>query len=400
MKNFNTISVNKLFPLLLVFYSIALYLSNDAYLPALPTITENFSSTITLAQLTLTLWFLGACSVQLLIGPICDRYGRRPILLTGGLVFTLSSVACMTAHNMEILLIARFIQGASIPTMIIAGFAVIHELFDQKQAIKTISTMNSITILAPALGPLAGSLLLYIMVWQGLFAILAIWAAVALVSLWFIMPETLSIQTRHAIDLRMIIKNYTHILSNVAFMRYTCMSGCAFGAMIAWICVSSFLIIEQFHYTLFCYGIMQAFIFGGFILGSRLVLFLIEHLLPKIILRASIIIIVCSSLMMVILSTLYPAKILPIIISVFFLAIGSGLGYAILNRLAIESSDAPMGSRIAIFSWCTSVFAVLGSLIASYFGKNSQSFSLAILILGIVGLIIYSLPVTTRPKDK
>ncbi|NNM59361.1 MAG: Bcr/CflA family efflux MFS transporter [Legionellales bacterium] len=378
-----------LFPLLLVLYEISLYLSNDAYLPALPAITTEFANTLASTQLTLTLWFLGACSTQLVIGFISDRYGRRPTLFLGGLVFVLSTFACAMANHMSILLIARFLQGASIPTLSIAGYATIHELFDQKKAIKTLAFMNGITVLAPSLGPLLGGLLLYFINWHWLFGILTIWAAVALLCLWKTMPETLPIEKQHPIDFRNIMKNYWALISNSVFMINTLISGCAFGAMIAWICASSFFVIVKFHYSFIEYGIIQAIIFGGFILGTRIVNRTIEHFSLSSILRVGMLLIMTSSIAMVVLCYCFSTTLMTIIVPMFFLALGSGLCFAILSRLAVEASDVPMGSRMAVSAWLTTLFAVIGSLIASSFETSVFAFSVAVFVLALIGSLLY-----------
>jgi DHA1 family multidrug/chloramphenicol efflux transport protein-like MFS transporter len=67
-----------IFPILLALYEICTYLSNDAYLPALPHIANDLSTTNHLVQLTLTTWFMGSASMQLFLGPLADKVGRRP----------------------------------------------------------------------------------------------------------------------------------------------------------------------------------------------------------------------------------------------------------------------------------------------------------------------------------
>ncbi len=384
-------AINWLFPIFLVLYEVSLYLSNDAYLPALPNITLEFSNTIALTQMTLTLWFFGACSTQLFIGFICDRYGRRPVLFLGGLVFVLSTLVCALANNINILLIARFLQGASIPTLMIAGYATIHELYEQKEAIKTLAFMNSVTVLAPSLGPLLGALLLYFVSWHWLFGILAVWATTTLLVLWKSMPETLPVEARHPIEPLTIIKNYWKLLTNPLFMINTLISGCTFGAMIAWICASSFFVLVKFHYSLIEYGFIQAIIFGGFILGTRIVNSAVEHYSVNLILKIGMLLVMASSILMLFLSYYYPITLMVIIVPMIFFALGSGLCFSILNRLAVEASDAPMGSRVALSSWLTTLFAVIGSLIASSFDTSVVAFSSAIFALAAIGLSLYFL---------
>src|SRR3990167_5344961 len=172
-----------LFPVLLALYEICTYLSNDAYLPALPHIAHDLFTTNHLVQLTLTTWFMGSASMQLFLGPISDKIGRRPVLLFGGLVFITVTIGCAVSQNIYWLLILRFIQGATITSMIVAGYATIHELFDRDKAIHTLSMMASITVLAPSFGPLFGALILQFGSWRVIFAILAGWACIVLLGL-------------------------------------------------------------------------------------------------------------------------------------------------------------------------------------------------------------------------
>src|SRR3989338_8926979 len=100
-------------PILLALYEIATYLSNDAYLPALPNITRDLFTTNHLVQLTLTTWFMGSAPMQLFLGPIADRIGRRPVLLLGGLVFIFVTIGCAITSNIYTLLALRFLQGST-----------------------------------------------------------------------------------------------------------------------------------------------------------------------------------------------------------------------------------------------------------------------------------------------
>src|SRR5262245_26554719 len=118
---------SNLFPLLLVLYEISMYLSNDMYLPALPDMMKELDLSIQQAQLTLTTWFVRTASLPLVMGVVSDRYGRRSVLLCGGVIYILMSIVCAMTTNVHTLLIARFIQGATVPSMMVAGYACIHE---------------------------------------------------------------------------------------------------------------------------------------------------------------------------------------------------------------------------------------------------------------------------------
>lgn len=142
--------ITLLFPLSLILYELPLYLSNNLFLPALPEITKSFQVTNATAQLSIAYWFLGASVFQVLLGPLSDHYGRKKILLSAGVLFLCVTLLCSLTHSITWFLVGRFFQGCVVSTILIAGYATIHEFMEREQAVKTISWMGSITILAPA----------------------------------------------------------------------------------------------------------------------------------------------------------------------------------------------------------------------------------------------------------
>ena len=163
-----------LFTWLLVLYEVACALSIDAYMPAMPSIAHQFHASHNTVQYTITAWLLGTIISQLIVGPLSEHYGRRAVLLYGGVIFILSSLCLAIAPTIHFLIILRFIQGGDVSSMLVTGYAAVHELFATKEAIHTLAKMQSITILAPAFGPLLGGMLLTITDWRWILGVLAI----------------------------------------------------------------------------------------------------------------------------------------------------------------------------------------------------------------------------------
>jgi len=386
-----------LFPIFLVFYEFILYLSNDAYLPALPQISHDLMTTHNLVQATITTWFLGACFMQLILGPIADRYGRRPVLLMGGIIFIASTLGCGHTTNITVLLLCRFLQGMSITSMQVAGYATIHELFDQEKAIHTIAMMNSITVLAPALGPLLGAFALYFYGWRWIFFILAFLSLIAIISLFFDMPETLENKFEHTLNFKIILIQYYRIISNPTFILYTISYCLLFCAMIAWIATSPFLIMTEYHFSSFVFGITQALIFGSLILGTRLVKPATKKISVQHLMQIGILISFIGGLSALLFSIFIPQYIACIIFAMMLLAGGSGFAMPIFNRLIVESSQEPMGSRIAIFSFSIALFGMLGSFIISLV-YNGHAVSLTILLFLLCLLSVFAYLLTKLNK--
>jgi len=354
-----------LFPFILVFYEITNYLANDMYLPALPFLAKDLTISAHLAQMTLTVWFLGTASMQLILGPISDRVGRRPVLIGGGIIFISSTIFCALAPNIKILLIARFFQGCSVCTIGTAGYSSIHESFNRHKAIKILAIMGSITVLAPAFGPLIGGLIIHWLNWRWIFGILALLAFIAVLILWLKMPESLPKEKRNFIVWSSIFKNYKNIIFNYQFTLNTLIFCFTFLGMIAWIAAGPFLVIEKFHLSTFSFGIFQAMVFGSLILGSQVVKYMVENVGANKLINFGLAISFIGSALAFISTFFLPHFLLGLIIALMLFAFGSSLAFSPSHRIAIESCTEPMGARMAIFSSLMCLFGFAGGLLVS-----------------------------------
>lgn len=384
MKNKISNEVLNLFPVLLVFYEIANYLANDAYLPALPIISQQLHTTSHLAQLTLTMFFLGNATMQLILGPISDRYGRRTLLLSGGLVFLSTTLFCALTSNIYSMLIARYLQGSAVTSLIIAGYATIHAMYDQTRSIKTLAWMNSINVLAPALGPLFGALILLIGSWRWIFIILALWSFFALIALYRYMPETCD--TTKNISIKRIFYHYWAGVTNRKFLQPTLSVSLLFAAMIAWITAGPFLIMKLFHYSAIAFGFIQGLVFGSFILGTRWVGKYIEKMPIYKITNLSIILAIIGGILFLLLRLSTKDNLFSMVFPMMILALGAGIGFPVFNRLAIEGSNEPMGIKVALFSSFMGMGGLIGSVAISTFYKGT-TFSFSLIMASFTSLI-------------
>jgi Bcr/CflA subfamily drug resistance transporter len=369
------------FPLFLCLFEVAVYLSNDMYLPALPQIMSELHISSYLAQLTLISWLFGTASTQLILGPVSDRYGRRPIVLIANFTFVLSSMLCAYAGSITTLLIGRFIQGCSVCAVSVAGYAIIHELYDSKQAIRIISLMASITVIAPAFGPLLGSLVLLNSHWRVIFIILSIWGVGSFISLWITMPETHSPEKRTAFNFITLLKNYLRLLKNKVFLENIFIHCCLSIGVVSWITVSSLLIIDSFDHSPFFYGLIQAFIFTGFIWGSRYVQKNIATVDKDKFIQYGLLIVTISALFALLLAFLGPNFLWGLILPIMGYATGSSLMFGALSRSAVDACTEPMGVRLSIFSTIISIVVVSGVTFASLIYDGSLLSVACILVI-------------------
>ena len=354
-------NISLLFPLSLILYELPLYLSNNLFLPALPGITKSFQVTNATAQLSIAFWFLGASAFQVLLGPLSDHYGQKKILLSGGILFICVTLLCSFTHHIVWFLIGRFFQGCVVSTILIAGYATIHELMEREQAVKTVSWMGSITVLAPALGPLLGSLLLQWMNWRELFIALTGFTIFSLYLLYLFMPQDRAKSGR--LSLKKVFVDYRAILTNFKFWVYTLFFCFLLAALVAWNTLSPFYLMDYLKLSLIQFGFIQLYVYGFFIIGLNLRRLLKNYPIEKLMKRG--IFLPMTFFILSLWSLVYwPQHLFWVMGSVLLFCMSTGLIFYSLHRKAIEIPKAPMGTIIAVFSTTMHLFGFLGSLMA------------------------------------
>ncbi len=378
-----------LFPFSLVFLEIGTYLANDMYLPGLPTIAKNLDISQDAAQYTLLVWFLGSASMQLFTGPLSDRFGRRVVLLTGAMLFFFSSLICALTANLSLMLLARFVQGGTIGAIVVPGYAAVHESYDTHAAIKIIAIMSSVTILAPAFGPLLGAIVIEISHWRFIFWSLAIWGGVASIILFKVMPETNL--NPIPIKIKEVIVDYWNISIRASFLRYALTFCLLFLAFICWIVESPFIIIETRGVGRLEFGIIQMLIFGCFLIGAQFTRILIDRFRTETIIWVGLFTACIGVLALVVLVHLDLDSLYAVVVAMMCVSLGSSITFGPLNRGAIESCIEPMGRRTAISSTFMGIFGVLGVILVTIFNDKTLENISYLVVLGILAAVmVYS----------
>lgn len=381
-----------LFPYVLITFEIAVYLSMDMYTPALPYLAKDFNMPPDYAQYTVTTWFIGALFLQLFVGPISDRLGRRPILISGILLFVISSLLCATTNQFSILLIARFLQGSTVAIPLVVGYAAVHESFDDKTAMKILAFMGSITILAPALGPLLGAVIIHYSNWRMIFWVLALWSLVSLVFMFFKMPETLT--KSHPLHLRTVISGYFKILRNKDFLRFALPLSLSLASLIIWMIESPFIIVETYHRSIMVFGAIQFCIFAVYIFGSQKLSKLLDKYNPISLLRFGFSLTAIGGILLLFVGLFLAENLYLATLCMMIFAGGLSLCLGPSNRLSIAACKGrPMGSRTAMFASVLNLFGAASTILITLMNnKTLLNLSIAMLIgvlFAFMGSVLY-----------
>src|SRR3984893_3181510 len=165
---------------------ISLYL----LVPALPKLATTFGSDISIAQMTVSLYMVGIACSQLIMGPLSDRFGRRPVLLAGLSLMVAASAACIFAESLPQLIAARFLQALGGATGMVLRRAMLRDLYDRERIGAMISLVIAVMMIAQMLSPLTGGLLETAFGWRAIFYVITAASLVIAVAIAFALPET------------------------------------------------------------------------------------------------------------------------------------------------------------------------------------------------------------------
>jgi MFS transporter, DHA1 family, multidrug resistance protein len=158
--------------------------------PALPLLATSFASDVSIAQMTVSLYMVGIACSQMLMGPLSDRYGRRPVLLAGLSLMVVASAACIFAQTLPELIAARFFQALGGATGMVVSRAIIRDLYHRERISSMISLVIAVMMIAQMLSPLTGGLLEAAFGWRAIFYVITAASLAVAVAIALALPET------------------------------------------------------------------------------------------------------------------------------------------------------------------------------------------------------------------
>ncbi len=248
--------------------------STDLYLPSLPDMTRVFATDVSRVQLTLSAFIAGFAVAQLILGPLSDRYGRRPVLLAGIGFYLAASVFCLFAPSIGMLILGRFLQALGGCAGPVLARAIVRDSYPRHEAARVLSTMASIMALAPAIGPFIGGALQAGFGWRANFVVFVLFGAGLLAAAWRLLEETNRHPDSRASHPLLMLENYAALLANRRFLGYTLTLSLAFAWMFSFISGSSFVLIGSLgvkpQYFGFCFIAVVAGYMSGSFTAARL----------------------------------------------------------------------------------------------------------------------------------
>jgi MFS transporter, DHA1 family, multidrug resistance protein len=260
-------------------------LATDMYLPALPTLEREFNTSTLGVQATLATFFIGFAVGQIFFGPITDRFGRRPPLYAGLLLFAAASFGCAVAPSIEALTVLRFVQAFGACAGGVISRAMVRDLFDPRESAKIYGALMLVTGLAPMLAPLFGGYFLITFGWHSIFLVMALLGLFCLVAAHLRLPETHVPNEAHSLSFLRILFSYGRLLRHRTYLGFALTSSCCMGCIFAYIAGSPFVLIELYGVPAEHFGWFFGSNAAGFVVMAQINGRLVQRFSPGTLLR-------------------------------------------------------------------------------------------------------------------
>jgi DHA1 family bicyclomycin/chloramphenicol resistance-like MFS transporter len=238
--------------------------TTDTYLPSMPAIREHFGVDMASIQLTLSLAFLGGAIGQLFFGPLSDRFGRRPVLIGGLVLYVSASVGCLLAQTIDQLICARFLQAfGSIAAPVLAR-AMVRDLHEREAAARVLSLMGIVLGLGPILAPIIGGVLQAAFGWHASFVFITVYGLALLGFVCVFLGESIRARDPEAVRPLRLAQTAVQLLRSRVFLGYVLVNCCLFGGLGAYLSGISFVIVEVLGVPMPYFGV----VFGAIMIGN------------------------------------------------------------------------------------------------------------------------------------
>ena len=361
----------------------------DLMLPALPDVGASFGiSSANHLQLVLSVFMTGFGLGQFVIGPLSDRFGRRPILIGGMVLYTLASVLAVAARSFEMLLVARALQGLGTSATRVIATSIVRDCYSGRRMASVVSLAMMIFISVPVLAPSLGQAIMLAAQWRGIFVVLMIYGVLALLWSALRLPETLPPSQRKSLAIRDVLDNFRHTVTDRQTLGYALAAGCVQGTLFGYVFSS-----QQIFTGIYGLGHYFPLAFAAVAIGVAIAGFLNSRIVGKYGMRvishaallgqlASAIVMLAAADLATVPLTLFMAL---SVINLFTF----GLMFSNFTALAMEPQGHIAGTASSLFgSMTTLIGIVVGSLIGQFYNETVLPLATGAFLSAAIALVI------------
>ncbi len=353
---------------------------NDMYTPSLPAMCRFFHCSIPTVQLGMTMGMVGLALGQLILGPVSDKFGRKPVLIGATSLFIIAAVVSVFSPTIHFFIICRLFQGLGASGGYFLARTIPADVYSGRDLAKLMALVGAINGVAPASAPVIGGVAADTFGWKGVFVILAIFA-VLLLALSPNMKESLPPSRRTTGSWLKSFGGYLILLKNKPFMIHVCFKGTALGLMFAYISASPFILQDHYGLSQTGYGLVIGF--NAIFVAAGSMFALKFHPLKKAAFIGSLTLglgVICQAVALYTIHSIWVFEVFMVII-LFSL----GLIFATTNTLAMNEGRMQAGEASSVLGISG---YVVGAIVSPLVGVGNVLHSTAIVYVVVTAVMI------------
>lgn len=367
----------------------------DIYIPILPQMMEIFDTSVDIIQLTMSLFLFTAGVGQLLMGPLADQFGRKPIFYFSAACFAFGGVLCAFSPHVSWLIAARILSAIGACGMLVTSFAVVRDLYTGNESAQIYSYLNGAIGISPTFAPVLGGYLAYYFGWHSVFFFLAFIGIMSLFITKSFITETQKKEGRIPIDIQ-VIKRYGLVYKNRQFLVYATLAGLAETVFFCFFSTSPIIIINLSGIPSYQFGYYFA-IFGSVIgLAGLASGKIVEKIGPETTISFGISLMLLGGLSMMAWHNLTGLSLTGYLLPMVIACTGAMFMIGASAARALEPFGEIAGTASAAFGSFDLGVSAIGGAILMFFPINSAvPYAIAILIATVLSAIFFYL----RPQE-
>lgn len=377
--------------------------SIDMYLPGFESIAKSLHTTVAHIQLSLTSFFIGIASGQIIYGPLLDRFGRKIPLIVGLVIYILASLSCALTNSADHLVAYRFIQALGSCGGMVASRAMVRDFYGPTESAKIFSLLMLVIGISPIVAPTVGSFVIAHWDWHGIFVVLAVISAGILLAVTFFLPESKGANSDISLMPRPIVQSYWSVFKNRQFFTYAFAGGLASSGLYAYLAGSPYIMITLYGLDEKQYGLVFALIASALITASQLNRYLLNAFSSESVAKIALITQSSIGLILVLLCTLDMTNLFVMIVLIFLFLGSQGFVFPNTSALALSPFNKLAGSASALLGGLQMACGAVSSALVSYL-HNGTTIPMAGVMAGCAGLSLFILltgsprPAGSRPN--
>jgi len=390
-------------PVLIILISAFVMLgpfTNNIMVPSLTSIATEMQTGFGDAQTILSIFMVGFAAGQLFVGPMSDRFGRKPVLTVSMALFVAASVLCAFAPDLYSLCAARLVQALGVSATLSVGRAIVRDSFESSQMAQIYAYVGTALALGPIVGPIFGGFIEVAAGWQSVFFFLSGVGVVMLLIVVFMLRETNANLNRDATRPAKLIGNYATLLSTRLYMGYVLCNAICYGGIFAFTSCSAYILIGLLKVPPDVFGALYAITVSAYGVGTLVASQITRRIgIQRMILIGGLIMTIFGEIL-VMLPMLGYFNIWTVVVPFAGFAFGTGFVFPSGQAGGISPYPKMAGAASSMLSCLQmSTAAVIGAVTARLLDGNMMPMAWAVFGMGPVLLLSFYLLVIRAPRE-